>query len=278
MIRCHGHANIHAASPFKLDALAPEMHLNRQMKQLETGRFRKQGFTLVELLVVIVIVAALATAALSIGPRMMAKAKAAESMQNIRQIAPLLTTYAADHSMALPPILGPVTQADGNVANVQWNEVCLSLLYPDTDPEQFKTKAWWENNKVMLRNPLLKEGGANGWAPLNPGYAMNEMIVENIEKANGDNTPSADPLSVSVPMARISEPSRTPLIAPYNSFSFRFDDSQISGFKSGTLKDLLVDDKIPVLFVDGHLDVMSLSEYKDRHLAEMPMSDSNAGS
>ncbi len=261
-----------------LDVLAPQMHFLQQMKQAKLGQLVKRGFTLVELLVVIVIVAALATAALSIGPRMMAKAKAAESMQNIRQIAPLLTTYASDHSMSLPPILGPVTQADGSVTNVQWNEVCLSLLYPDTDPEQFKSKAWWETNKVLLRNPLLKEGASpNGWAPLNPGYAMNEMIVENLEKANGG-TPSADPLAVSVPLSRITEPSRTPLIAPFSDFRFRYDDSQISGFKSGSLKDLLVDDKVPVLFVDGHLDVMSLSEYKDRHLAEMPMSDSDAGS
>jgi prepilin-type N-terminal cleavage/methylation domain-containing protein len=44
------------------------------------------GFTLVELLVVIVIIASLAALALTVGPRMLARAKATESMQNIRQI------------------------------------------------------------------------------------------------------------------------------------------------------------------------------------------------
>lgn len=226
-----------------------------------------RGFTLVELLVVIVIIASLAALALTVGPRMMARAKASESMENIRQISPLLTIYAADHAMTLPPILGQVAQSDGTLVNQQWSEVCLSLLYPATDPAEFKSNAWWEKNKVILRNPLLK----SGWTPLIPGYAMNAMIAENIQAANPDTTPVADPLAVGTPMSLIPSPEHTPLIAPYNDFRFRFDDSQISGFSRSPLKDLLVEGKIPVLFVDGHLEVMTPKEYQDRQLFKMPM-------
>ena len=229
---------------------------------------------MVELLVVIVIIASLAALALTVGPRMLARAKATESMENIRQISPLLTVYAADHAMTLPPNRGPVTLPDGTVVIQQWNEVCLSLLYPATNPAEFKTKAWWDKNKVILRNPLLKEGG--GWAPLIPGYAMNEMIVENILATNPDATPVADPLAVGVSMARIASPERTPLIAPYNDFHFRFDDSQISAFNRNPLQGLLVEGKIPVLFVDGHLETMTPKEYQDRQLSKMPLAPAGA--
>ena len=224
---------------------------------------------MVELLVVIVIIASLAALALSVGPKMIARSKATESMENIRQISPLMTMYATDHAMSLPPILGPVTQSDGTVVNLQWNEVCLAAIYPDTDPAQFKDKAWWSKNKVILRNPLFKEG--SGWAPLNPGYAMNEMIVENIQAANPDNTPAADPLAVGASLAMITDPGHTPLIAPFNNFHFRFDDPQIAGFSRSPLKDLLVVGKMPVLFVDGHIESMSPKEYQDRTLSKMPI-------
>lgn len=231
-----------------------------------TRATNRSGFTLVELLVVIVIIASLAAMALTLGPKMMAKAKASESMQNIRQISPLLSTYAADNSMKLPPIEGTVTQADGSTATVQWNEVCLALLYPDTDPTEFKSQAWWDRNKVVLKNPLLKPS-----TPLKPGYAINEMIAENLVAANPSSPDAGNPLAMSVPLALISDPARTPLIAPFNDFRYRYDAAQLSGFKQGTLKELLADGKLPILFVDGHLEVMTPGEYESRELALLPV-------
>lgn len=220
------------------------------------------GFTLVELLVVIVIIASLAALSLTIGPRMMAKARATESMQNIRQIVPLLTTYAADHSMTLPPIQGDVNMPDGSIETLQWNDVCLSLLYPDKNISDLKNKSWWDTNKIILKNPQFK---AN--TPSNPGYAMNEMIAENIDSANGGN------LSAKIPLSLIPDPSRTPLVAPFNVFHFRFDDSEIGSFKSGVQKTLLSENRFPIVFVDGHLETMTPNEYKDRKLSEMPDPD-----
>jgi len=240
---------------------------------INTSRRGRSGFTLVELLVVVVIIAALAALAFTMGPRMMTRAKASESMQNIRQIGPLLSTYAADHGMKLPAAKAQVTQLDGTTTDLQWNEVCLALLFPETPPADFKTKDWWKNNKALLRNPLLKEtAAAGGWAPLNPGYAMNEMIAENLALAIGAVTPSHnDLLAISVPFAALADPVRTALIAPFNHFTYRYDAAEVSGFKTEPLHGLLVEERVPVLFVDGHIETMSPNEYVARKLYLVPI-------
>jgi prepilin-type N-terminal cleavage/methylation domain-containing protein len=225
-----------------------------------TRSLKTHGFTLVELLVVIVIVASLAALALTLGPRMMARAKFTESIQNIRQIAPLLTTYAADNNMTLPPVRGDVRLPDGTVELLQWNEVCLSLIYPDTDLETMRNQTWWDKNKVILKNPLFRNN-----TPLKPGYAMNEMIAQNVDD-NGD-------LTTPIPLALIPDASRTPLVAPYSDFYYSFSSGQIAGFKKEPLSDLLSEGKLPVVFVDGHLETMTPKEYNDRKLDEMPKED-----
>lgn len=233
----------------------------------------KDGFTLVELLVVIVIIAALAALSFTVGPRMLLRARTNAATQNLRQLGPLISTYAADHEMKLPPAKAPATQPDGTTADVQWNEICLALLYPDTAPAEFKTKAWWKNNKVLLNNPLFKETATpRGWSPLNSGYAINEMIAENLALASTGVVPAhTELLGVSVPLAAIADPGRTPLIAPCDNFFFRYDEAQLSEFKSGTLKELLSEGKVPVLFVDGHIEAISPSEYLERKLFLVPI-------
>ncbi len=228
---------------------------------------RKDGFTLVELLVVIAIIAALAALSFTVGPKMLAKGKATEAMQNMRQLGPILTGYAADHDMKLPPSKGPAPLPDGTTSELQWNEVCLLSMFPNTPYKDLQSKAWWEKNKTALKNPLFK-----GSTPLNPGYAFNQMIAENIAINSSGNAPSKESLlTVSVPIASISEPSRTPMIAPYNNYIYRYDEAELKGFKTPPLKTLATDGKVPVLFVDGHIESLSLNEYTDRKLAKMPM-------
>jgi prepilin-type N-terminal cleavage/methylation domain-containing protein/prepilin-type processing-associated H-X9-DG protein len=234
---------------------------------------KKDGFTLVELLVVIVIIAVLAALSFTVAPRMMLKARANAAMQNLRQLGPLISTYAADHEMKLPPAKAKATQPDGTNVDVQWNEICLALLYPDTPPAEFIKEAWWQDNKVILNNPLFKKTATpRGWSPLNSGYAINEMIPENLALASTGTVPAHDELlTISVPLAAIGDPSRTPLIAPCDNFFFRYDETQLAEFKSGTLKELLSDGKIPVLFVDGHIESISPSDYLARELFLFPI-------
>ncbi len=234
---------------------------------------KKSGFTLVELLVVIVIVAALAALSFTVGPKMLAKGKATEAMQNMRQLGPLLATYATDHEMRLPPARAATTLPDGTTANVQWNEACLALLFPDVDPAEFKKKTWWAKNKTFIRNPLFKETAKpRGWTPLNPGYALNQMIAENLALASTGVVPSQNELlTIAVPLASLADPSRTPLIAPCDNYFYRYDEPELNLFKSGTLKDFLTDGKVPVLFVDGHIEQVSPSDYLERKLFLVPI-------
>jgi len=244
------------------------------MKQSHLSCPRKRdGFSLVEILVVVVIVAILASVALTVGPRMTARAKATEAMENMRQITPFMTNYAIDHSMKLPAIKGPAKLPDGTTEDLQWNEVCLMMAYPDLAPAKFREKDWWKtNNKVFLRNPLLKDEGANGWAPLNPGYGMNEMIAENLAISMGNAAPPPDELlKIELPMASLAEPSRTPLLAPCDKFHFRYDTGDISRFESGNLKDLLSEGKFPVIFVDNHIEQVTPAEYVSRKLYLVPI-------
>lgn len=237
-------------------------------------RGERAGFTLVELLVVITIVAVLAALGFTIGPKMLNRAKAAEALQNIRQIAPVMATYASEHSMRLPAILGDVVESDGTVVTRQWNEVLLAMMYPDVeDTAVFRSKEWWNQNDVFLRNPLLKESATPiGWGPLYPGYAMNQMLAENIAVAKGDPVPSEEELLKTViPMAVLSDTSRTPLIAPCDNYFYRYEPGDINGFSNGTLKELLSEGKFPVLFVDGHVESMTPNEYVSRELYRVPL-------
>lgn len=231
-----------------------------------TRKLRIDGFTLVELLVVIVIIAALAALSFTVGPKMLKKAKSTEAMQNMRQLGPLITTYASDHEMKLPPARGEALQSDGTKADLQWNEVLLAMLFPDAKPADLESKDWWDKNKTLLKNPLFKAS-----TPTNPGYGMNQMIPENVALDSGGPAPSQEELlTARVPLAALTDPGRTPLIAPFNNYFFRFDESELKGFDKIPLKDLATDGKIPILFLDGHIESMTPSDYTDRKLSDVP--------
>jgi prepilin-type N-terminal cleavage/methylation domain-containing protein/prepilin-type processing-associated H-X9-DG protein len=238
-----------------------------------TASSQKSGFTLVELLVVIAIVAVLAAASYSLLPKLMARGKAAKELGNLRQMSPLFVTYAADHQMKLPACRGPVENADGTTEELQWNEVLLALAYPDTDAFEFRLKEWWKNNDCFLRNPLFKESALPlGWAPLNPGYGFNEMIPENLALAASGIVPTRVELhKMSTPLGALADPGRTPLIAPCDNYFFRYDTEQLKTFKDSTLKDFLFNNKVPVLFVDGHVEEISPAEYEERKLYLVPI-------
>ncbi len=232
-----------------------------------------RGFTLVELLVVIAIIAVLAAVAFSLGPKMLRKAKATEAMQNLRQIGPVLSTYASEHNNKLPPIRAEVKFPDGSTGEQYWHEACLALMYPNTALSEFKSQVWWDNNKTIFRNPLLKKNSKpRGFSPTSPGFGMNEMIAENIAISTTGSAPGhLQNIAVSVPLAAIPDPGRTPIVAPSDTYYYRYDDAQISQFQRGTLKELSTDGKVPILFLDGHAEAMTPKEYRARNLSKIPL-------
>jgi prepilin-type processing-associated H-X9-DG protein len=69
----------------------------------------------------------------------------------------------------------------------------------------------------------------------------------------------------------LADPGRTPLVAPCDNFFFRYDTEQLKTFGNSTLKDFLSNGKLPVLFVDGHVETISPSEYEERKLYLVPI-------
>ena len=233
-----------------------------------------EGFTLVELLVVIAIIAVLASVAFTLGPKMLRKAKATESMSNLRQISPILNTYASEHNNKLPAIRGIVTQPDGSTIQQYWHEACLALMFPNTEPAEFKSMDWWKKNKTIFRNPLLKDkANPRGFSPATPGFAMNEMVAENLGREAGVAPSHDENLTTTVALASVSDPARTPIVAPSDNFYYRYDDAELSSFQRGTMKDLLIDGKVPVLFLDGHTESITPKEYRVRKLSKMPLAN-----
>jgi len=73
--------------------------------RLKTGGFRRQGFTLVEMLVVIAIISLLAAILFPVLSRVRERAKQTSCMSNMRQLGMALTLYLNDKNEGFPPFV-----------------------------------------------------------------------------------------------------------------------------------------------------------------------------
>lgn len=238
---------------------------------------KSSGFTLVEVLVVIVILAVMAAVVSIVGKNMIQKSKAMQMASNMKQMAPLFQIYATEHFNQMLPCKSEQRQADDTVAEMIWHEVMLSMLYENSDPAQFKTEEWWESNKSFLQNPLFKKTDApRGWQPLNPGYGYNLKLPENYKLAEDGSTPGQEEAEAfAVPMAALHDPTRIPIIAPCDNYYYRYDVAQIGEFTTGTISKFLTEEKFPVLFLSGNVELLRPADYIARKLHEMPMNPDN---
>lgn len=228
-----------------------------------------------ELLVVIAILAVLGVFVSAMMPKMKRRAEGAKSLGNLRQIGLMLAGSAMERGNHLPAARADVPNDRGGFTQLHWHETILRELYADAPPGSFGRVEWWESNKPFLRNPLLRTDGPQRgvwfpWATWNPGYGMNIQITSNLGRSSGDwSAGKGGPQAYGVSLALISEPARTPLVAPFGNWWFTFTPQELRGV-ADELEAVIVDGKLPILFVDGHIESMSPAEYTERELHLMP--------
>ena len=238
---------------------------------MQFHKSRRNGFTLTELLVVIVIIAALSSLVFMMGSRALKKADGVRSISNMRQIGTMLGAYASDNSNRLPAPRADIPLPNGSFQQLHWFETLVQLTDSSLEPKDWQSIEWWRNTEPILRNPIIDgtPGPAkdNWW---NPGYAFNRQMIVNIAPegmsrswAPGENGPQ----SYAIPLAKIRDPSRTPIIAPRKQWHFTFKPSEL---KDPNLEPFKIDGKLNVLFVDGHVEAIRPDEYTQRKLHEMP--------
>ena len=237
----------------------------------------KHGFTLVELLVVVVIVATLTGIGFYAGSKARQRALSATSLNNMRQIGPFLVGYAVDNGGRLHAPRADVPDASGRFSQLHWHEVVMQQAFPDTNPKMLRDDSWWKRQKPFLRNPLCNEK-TKEWpfAWWNPGYAMNMRIARNLGLVKSEDWGAGreGPQTSGVPMAAITQPESTPIIAPRGNWHYEFTPSQI---KDPHLTPFLMDGKMPILFLDGHVETIKLEEYVKRNLHLMPPPRQSSG-
>lgn len=74
-------------------------------KVKNVGDMRRRGFTLIELLVVITIIAALVTISVPVTNMVLARARAAHCMNNLKNIGAALNLYLGDHNNTMPALV-----------------------------------------------------------------------------------------------------------------------------------------------------------------------------
>lgn len=129
------------------------------------------AFTMVELLVVIAMIAILATLLFSLATRMKNKASSATSVSNLRQIGSSIATYATDNNSILPgPILtdhAPLYQNNSAAGWLGWylKEYLTSVPQPiSPKPRTFYTPE--------LDYPAAKSGAKNPTTNWKPTYVV----------------------------------------------------------------------------------------------------------
>lgn len=227
------------------------------MKKNPTLLRKSTGFTLVELLVVFVIVATLAAVAFTMGPKMKRRADAAKSVMNMRQIGSTMGIYMADNSNALPTPRMEIKEANGSTSHVHWHQAMLAQVYPGVETSKFNEKTWWNANKPFLWNPLMTaKSKPNAFEPWFPGYSINMQINYNLTGNYNWNAETGGPQTSKITLSMIPEPSRTPMVSVRGDWHYTAAD-----LLKADVKSLLVDGKLPVLFVDGHVENLTPNEY-----------------
>lgn len=224
---------------------------------------RSRGFTLVELLVVIAIIAVLVSTTAVMAPRIRKKGMQSKSVTNLRQMTTLLTSYANDHSNRMPPPVTPAKESEAE-KDTYWYAYLQQEISNKELPSLVKDD-WWKQNQTIFQNPLHPKKDLK-YASV--GYAMNTALAGNIAAARDEELDPADSKFTPVNLATIREPERIPIVMPHWSWGYTCDPREAADKR---FKPYTVTDRLPVLFLDGHIDSMTPKEYAKKKLNLAPV-------
>jgi prepilin-type N-terminal cleavage/methylation domain-containing protein len=223
---------------------------------------RNRGFTLVEILVVIAILAVLAGTTAVMAPKIMRKGKQAKSVESMKQMVTLMNAHANDHGGRLP---APMTLAADNDAgrDALWH-VVLQNEVTGGDLSLYLNDRWWKENDSIFLNPLHPKKDIK---VSSVGYAMNAALGSNIARARGEELGIDESKTTGINLNAVREPEQSPIVVPHWDWFYVLNSGEANNKR---FKDYVVNDRIPVLFLDGHIETMTPEEYSKRDLHQMP--------
>ncbi len=227
---------------------------------------RSRGFTLVELLVAIAIIAALVGTSAVMAPKILKKGQQTKMVANMRQMASAFTAYTIEHSNRLPPAVTPAEESEVRVETYWF--MYLEQQLTGGSLEKFTKDAYWKSkNQSIFVNSMHPK---KSLGKKSPGYGINLLLPVNIAESRGDTVLIEDAPFAAVNMALVRDPERTPIVMPHWEFAYKCDRVEAS---SKLFAPYTVNNRLPVLFLDGHTETMTPKEYVARKLDRAPRKD-----
>ena len=218
---------------------------------------RARGFTLVELLVVITIIAALASLVFMLARRSLDTARTSTSVSNLHQLHTGIMSFAAENSMNLPVNYfssndlpkGSVYPRD----RIWYNAIC-KYLYPSIYEKASVSEPWpWsKNTDGYLNTVLLSPNAENGHGKTPSSYGYNVTF----DNKNAPYTYSSRYDAARTCMLADNS-GKTHTLAPRGE-----TDSASINARNGASGAFKRDGKAVVLFLDGHVDTISAQRAK----------------
>lgn len=217
---------------------------------LEQAAAKPRGFTLVELLAVIVIVVILMALLFPLLSRMRAQAKTAVCVSNLRQMGAAFRLYSADNQGVFPAVTknGAADTSKGSVNVLGHWQVEISPYFG----RELKQNIQSTVNEVD-RQAQCPEFTITSTSVVSRGYGMNDKLTARGKIKGLTNSSSQSNYSYifRVRVAEVAEPARTILVA---------DSDGIGGDSAFVARHA---ERVNCLFVDGHATRHTLAESID---------------